>query len=150
MNRIPSKKTVDASASISRIELARYLLDLAALQADPRTGNPRLSTALKNLANSIQTKPRKKPTPHQTDDGLSVEEMRSLPRTRILEIVKDPRIGKAQLVKLAGARFSIPHSRLERSPRGEVADAIIDAASHEESLDIIASEAKRGGAGRTS
>lgn len=129
------------SSPLSRSELAEYLFRLAEFHSQPRYGNLPLATALRNLSRDL-VKDRGRMREGKVEilrsfTNISVDEVRS--------ILANEMVNKDELIKLAGDRFSIPHSQLRRLRRSEIILAISDALAHEESLDIISSEARRSG-----
>ncbi|MBA7560530.1 hypothetical protein ES708_02156 [subsurface metagenome] len=148
-------------------DIVRYLLSLAALNRDPRTGNADLSESFRELANALRphshrsireisdvigegvSRTRKPTTPRAAKATLPVD-LRALSSQGVDEILKNRNYTKLQLVELGIQRFGISKSRLMQLTKDEVCESIRAALNHERSLGVISQEARRGGDQRSS
>jgi hypothetical protein len=142
---------------VSKEELALFLRRFALIYENPRTGNPALSEALLELADSLLGPSR------STEDSRSADGKGHYPRRQnysprlqkldaasVAEFLSDETKTKPELIELAAARFSIPRARLMKMRTSDVRDAIRAALLHEDSLTIITEQAQRSGANRNS
>jgi hypothetical protein len=135
---------------VSDQELARFLRHLSSLYRDRSTGNPGLSLALAELADSIYTAPSAE-RQSSLFDGTSLNEtIRNADSEMLNKIIMDEKLTKGELVRVARERFSIPRSKLLRMTIEGVRSELKSALLHEESLKIISQEAHRGGTNRVS
>ncbi|WP_146756709.1 hypothetical protein [Brevundimonas vesicularis] len=125
---------------LSKAEIARYLRSLAELHSDPYTGNIRLSNALRNLANSLHGVKLKGSAPDERQPAFNATDFS---RDQVFSFIHDEKTAKSDLILLAKQRFSIPSSRLNKMPRRQIVETIVEAMQHEQSLIIIAEEATR-------
>lgn len=132
--------------AVSKIELARYLKSLADIQSDPKLGNAALAQALNNLSISLQGRPQSKPKLLEPER----DQFKNLTPKQTKNYITNNLTAKSTLIDIARERFSIAPSRLNRMPRKEIVETIIDALEHEQSLEIIATEAQKGAKTRTS
>lgn len=153
---MPPSRSSTARHKISQAELAQFLARLAAIYRDPKTGNPRLSTALFELSEQMMqaknTTKRSRQlksdrTPHKQ---AAFEWLRGLDAEAVRRFISDETKTKSELIELASERFSIPRSRLMKISTQNVREDVLAALLHEESLRIISSEAERSGANRSS
>jgi hypothetical protein len=149
-------KASKGTSKVSRAELAQFLSSLAEVYKHPRTGNPRLSVALLELADQISP-PRRHasalaaPKIHQLTLGQdSTTWLRGLELDSVKRFIADEAKSKNDLIELASERFSIPRSKLMRLPVQGVREEILSALRHEESIQIISQEAERSGNNRNS
>jgi hypothetical protein len=156
MNPVGEKPFSDRSGSrkVSKPELASFLRRLALLYENPRTGNPALSEALSELADSLSGSGR---VHHPTDprdyypkQQNFLAKLQKLDASSVIEFISDEARTKPELIELATARFAIPRARLMKMRTLDVRDAIRAALLHEDSLAIITEEARRRGTNRTS
>lgn len=142
---------------ISKSDLANFLKRLAALYKSPTTGNPALSVALEELATMVSSQ-RPSITKAANDSGqklqsklpLDITEIKAFDSKAIYEFIKDEKKTKNELIELAAVRFSIPRSQLKRSKTSEVRETIKSACLHEDSIRIIAEDARSEGLQRSS
>lgn len=152
-------------AKVSQSELARFLMRLADLYRDPKTGNRALSAALRELADQLarstfSTKGAIEPTrkrvskadtkPKQEKPQAAFQWLRNLDTNAAKAFISDESKTKAELLELASERLSIPRARLMKLSMPEIREEIRSALLHEESLQIISQEAERSGANRSS
>ena len=127
---------------------------------DPKTGNPRLSVALFELAEQLGqpkraskqftkrfSNPQRDP---QDDKQIDFQWLRALDAEAVTRFILDEAKTKSELLELASERFSIPRAKLMRLSTPDVRSEIQSALLHEESIRIISEEAERGGANRRS
>ncbi|MGR9310712.1 hypothetical protein ACU8MX_14925 [Rhizobium leguminosarum] len=157
MIKKPSQPRGRLKKPLTGAEVGRYLKSLALLQRDPRMGNLELSEALMSLGKALlETKSapieRVIEDIAKNDQGFFPElaNFRSLSLEDIRRYLNQSTVQKGELVTIGTERFGIAKSRLERLPREEVVAALRAALEHEESLNIISEEAKRGGHLRSS
>ncbi len=148
---------ITSQSTISPLELARFLAQLANLYASPDYGNPQLSLALRELASAIRRKePASTRGNRSKDEALReisperLDELRALGPESIVAFLADESKTKTELLGLASARFSMPVSQLKRMRIDEVRQAINAALLHESSIAILSAEAGRDGANRSS
>lgn len=144
-------------SNISAAELAAFLSQLAALYSSPTSGNPHLSYALKELAKAVGRRDPEFVRPsrkrEEKSEGLSAEKVdafRRFDNSSVRAFLADETRTKTELLALASARFAMPTSQLRRLRTEEVREAITSALLHENSIEIISSEAGKDGASRTS
>ncbi|NKC13923.1 MAG: hypothetical protein GKR94_17575 [Gammaproteobacteria bacterium] len=147
-------------------DVSRYLNRLAALNDEPRTGNKKLSTALRSLAGAMRThqsrsitefvellkeaKPKsERPRSGKIPHAALPTDLEALPQKEVEKILQDERYPKAQLTELGSKRFGISRSKLTRQSKQEVIQSIRAALDHERSLGVISQEARRGGEKRS-
>ena len=148
-------------------DVVRYLLRLASLEQDPRTGNVELSDGLHELVGVLKrysqlpitelaaavTKPGRKKEESNPGKRVKLElpsNLESLSAEGIERILANRGFTKLQLIDLGAQRFGISRSRLLRLGRDQVVDAVQAAVNHEKSIEIISEEARRGGVKRSS
>ena len=160
MTRLMSSRdrsATDAPRGISKLELAKFLAQLADLYASPEYGNSALAEALRELAATVKrtdpteargNKPKGKGYPQLSLDQLN--ELKALDHESIRIFLTDEKKTKAELLGLASARFSMPISQLKRMSTAEVRQAIDAARLHESSIEILSEESTRDGANRKS
>jgi hypothetical protein len=152
-------KTLKSLPSLSSAELGRYLLRMADVNKDQKTGNLVLSAALEELA-AFLTAHRSTPI-HQLTLDLRTErpsktveatfkEKTDIPLSEVSKILSDPSTTKEEAMYLGRERFGISISKLRKIPRDAVLRTLWAAHDHEQSIAIITDEAKRGGQDRTS
>lgn len=151
-----------------RIEdLVRYLVQLAKINEDPRIGNIELSSGILSVAEYLRPYSRKP----IKDLGVILsreagsdfilreqrrlkidlpEDLKNVPVEVVCNIINDDNFTKNQIVDLGFERFGIPKSKLSRLNKQAVIEAIQSALNHENSLDVISFEARRGGEKRSS
>jgi hypothetical protein len=142
---------------VTGTDLGRYLKSLALLNRDPRLGNVELSDALMSLGKALME--TKSPSLERVIHDIAHGEqgiLREFPAFSSLTLedvrgyLDSPTTAKGELVIIGADRFGIARSRLEKLPREEVVNTLRAALQHEESLNIISEEAKRGGQLRSS
>lgn len=148
-------------------DIVRYLSELANLYRDPRTGNSELSEGLQLIVNILKPYSNKLifelidnlppdlllPEAKKTTKRPKVElppNLSSLNADEIDLILNNQHYTKDQIVDLGVQRFGIARSKLVRQNKVRVSESIRAALDHENSLDAISQEARRGGAKRTS
>lgn len=149
-------------------DIVKYLLGMAKLNEDPRTGNPMLGKDLRELANKL--KPYSNKQLQDVKDIFSThnpsvnegkhhsrkielklpENLYLLSEQLVEEIINNVDFQKSQLVVLGAQRFGIPRSKLDRLSKEEVIESIRSALNHERSIGVISQEARRSGEKRTS
>lgn len=135
---------------ITSADVGKFLKALAAVQRDSLTGNPAMSDALAEIA-SVLLAGKAMPAAgvlqsHRDQQNFDFEEefsFESLSLGEVRDILARPDLTKAELTIIGIDRFGIAKSRLDRSTRDELIQAITSAAQHEESLTIISEEAQR-------
>ena len=149
------------------LDLIGYLSRAARLHDDISTGNLKLSSGLRLLANALRpyTNRSIRELGELLAEGKSLDReetsskkitatllanISEISHSDIQNILEDENYSKSQLVELAVARFTIPPSQLSRLNRSSVLESIRIAVDHERSLDVISQEARRGGANRSS
>ncbi|MBY3499339.1 MULTISPECIES: hypothetical protein [Rhizobiaceae] len=157
MNKKPVQARGRLKKPLTGAEVGRFLKSLALLQRDPRMGNIELSEALMSLGKALlETKSSPlewviddivRGEPHLFREGKSFA---SLSLQDVKGYVDRSTTPKGELISIGVERFGIAKSRLDRLPREEVIAALRAALEHEESLNIISEEAKRGGQLRSS
>jgi hypothetical protein len=138
--------------TISKAELANFLRRLGLMYESPRTGNPALSVALLDLADSLARADREGSSTERMKypRESSVAELQKLDAGSVAKFLSDGTKTKPELIELASARFSIPRARLTRMSTADVREVVRAALLHEDSLAIIGDEARRSGASRAS
>jgi hypothetical protein len=146
-------------------DLVRFLLRLAGLHKDPRTGNPEISKGLQAVANALKSHSNKllKELPDALSDMAAADkgkpqqpklelppDLQSLNADAIFAIINNQEYTKLQIIDLGVQRFGISRSKLMRLNKESVSESIRAALDHEISLGIISQEARRGGEKRTS
>ena len=147
-------------------DLIRYLSQLVALNKEDRTGNPELSDSLRQLAKALRPhanrsvtefadlvrsiSDRPKLSPPGKEKTALPSNLESLSQLDIEKILGDDKITKSRIVEIGERRFGIPRSRLLRSRKQDAVESIRAALDHERTLDLISSEAQRGGENRLS
>lgn len=148
-------------------DIVRHLSELINLYRDPRTGNLELSDGLQVVVNVL--KPYSNEYIFDLVDTLSPNfalteakkttkrpkielppNLSSLNTDEINLILQNQDYTKDQIIDLGVQRFGIARSKLLRQSKGRVSESIRAALDHENSLDAISQEARRGGAKRTS
>lgn len=163
---LPAKEAHQHVApSLTVKDLSDFLRDLGRVLKNPRAGNPVLGDTLIELGivlrrysqssidevlsgltfRSVHRKAKKSNRLSQ----LQHLDVASLDLETVREMLGNPALSKADLVRLALERFGIPRSRLERQDREAALEAIKAALSNTEALDIISQEARREGARRS-
>ncbi|WP_174951297.1 hypothetical protein [Burkholderia lata] len=149
------------------VDVADWIEQTAALHDAPATGNPDFAAALRRAAKLLRRngisattsqkiidrtpKPpksgaRKKslseraPTPRRP----SAVEYRNMEISQIRKFIEDESKTKKQLLELAAERFSIPTSQLQKLAIVEIRRRITSALLHEDSIEILSTEASRG------
>src|SRR5687767_475454 len=109
------------SSAVSKSILADFLTQLAALYESREFGNPPLSVALNELADSVRRGvPYGEHQSHLfserliTQPAVDFEVLRGLDRQAVERFIADETKSKNELLDLAAARFSIPRSQLKR------------------------------------
>lgn len=144
--------------SLTAPELGRYLKRLATIQRDQQTGNRQLSEALLEVSSflissnaktvsqaviSLQKSEAILPdAPKILDENASLDEISSL--------LARKEVTRSDLVKLGGKRFGIPESKLKSLSRDAIIKSVRSALEHEQSIEILSDEAKKGGQSRNS
>ena len=146
-------------------DLIRYLSQLATLNKEDRTGNPKLSDGLRQLTGALRPhanrsiaefadlvrdlsdRPRHSSGKKKTTLPPSLE---SLSQSAIEKILDDDRFTKSQITEIGERRFGIPRSKLLRSCKQDAVESVRAALDHERALDLISAEAQRGGENRLS
>ena len=146
-------------------DIARYLLGLARLHEEEKTGNIELSRGLHNLATALR------PYADSPVSELSATfartasvdnarvrsrkpkaelppELESLSHEDVEKILANGDYTKEQVAELGNQRFGISRSRLVRLRKEDAREAVRAAVAHERSLDVISEEAGRGGRAR--
>ena len=151
-----STKPLPPQDPITAADLARLIRRLAKLYDTGDLGNVDTADALVALAGHLQSigpipvadlearrRTTKEPVPMDRDfvHQASVGDIREM-------LSGD--LSKSRLVELANLRFGMPAARLRRMPIDQVIEAIMAAAAHEESLDIIERNAESSGRARSS
>lgn len=145
----------NSNEPLSTRELVRYLRRMSALNRDPRTGNPRLSEALDELADALGSgdrttaAPSRKTREASRQDGQNPD-FETFSGEEVISFIRRDDVPKITLVELARQRFSIPRSRLLKLSSDKVVDLIVAALDHENSLNALSREAQRGGSKRSS
>ena len=148
-------------------DMVQYLLSLAKLYEKDKTGNTELSEGLRNVAHALRpyadclvlelTDAIKKKTPstHRTKTSSTKAksqlppELESIGQEDIDRILDDESYTKQQIAELGVRRFGISRSKLERLRKKDARDSVRAALEHENSLDMISMEARRGGEARS-
>ncbi|WP_156652614.1 hypothetical protein [Methylobacterium sp. Leaf86] len=143
--------------TISAGDVGRFLKHFAATLKDPQTGNPAMSDALLNLSTilidaklaTVETATTKfvDQGGFDFDDDIDFGDLST---EAVQKALTNSELSRAQLVILGVERFGIARSRLDKLPRDEIVRLITAASQHEESLDLISEEARRGGQARSS
>lgn len=156
MNKF-DRSTMETPRSISQTELAKFLVQLADIYASPEYGNRPLSEALRDLAATVKRtekiKARRERLERKSPQELSLgqaNELRELDQESIRTFLADENKTKAELLRLASVRFSMPISQLKRMKTDEVRQTINAALLHENSIEILSEESVRDGANRNS
>lgn len=154
------KKAIRAKIeSISAVEVGRYIKRLSSLNKDRYTGNPALSVALEELAsflmNTKEQTVREAISHHQKEIELSPDENPTrdnaiLTLSEVAEILGAPEVTRVTLIAVGSERFGIPTSKMTKLSKEDIVKAIRLALEHEQSIEILADEASRGGKSRTS
>lgn len=146
-------------------DLVRYLLRLAALEKDARTGNRELSASLHELATLLKpysnspladladkvAKVRTSGTRNRKTRRTELPaDLNSLSANSVERILASPRYTKLQVIEVGSQRFGISRSRLMRLGREQVIEAVRAALEHEQSIQVISEEARRQGEKRFS
>lgn len=154
---LQDRSVADTPRGISKLELAKFLVQLADLYASPAYGNRTLSKALRELAATVkqtgQTETKGNKLKEKRLPELSLDranELEGLDHESIRIFLADESKTKAELLRLASARFSMPISQLKRMKTIEVRQAINAALLHESSIEILSEESNRDGANRNS
>lgn len=144
-------------SEISKSALADFLIRLAALYKSREFGNPSLSAALNELADSVrrgvpygEREGRLFSERLDTQPAVDFEILKGLDHQAVERFITDETKTKDELIDLAAARFSIPRSQLKRMKIADVRRAINSALLHESSIEILSEEAKRNGSSRSS
>ena len=145
-------------------DLVKYINRLAQLNKLLEPNNTRINKLLSRLAKALG-KHSSKPFSHveellQGNSPVTTRtktykkelpnNLESLSKLEIHEILLDKSFTNAQLVQLGAVRFGIPHSRLNRLGGSKIRELIESALDHESSLDVISQEAKYSGENRSS
>lgn len=142
---------------LSGRELARIVRSCAYVHRDTDFGNPATASYLLALADWLvdqkhlpfKVKTRRVKKSNKMSD-VDEEMLREMDSEAVRRFIHDGKRPKSDRVRLAGLRLSIPHSRLQRLRHEEIRETIEAALRHEESLSLIAEEARRGGEQRSS
>ena len=144
-------------------DLIQYLLGLAELNGEEKTGNTELARALRILANDHLCKYADYPVSELTNavektestDNLGAAsskaksalppELESISQEEIERILADESFTKLQVVELGVRRFGISRSKLARLRKEDALESVRAALGHEKSLDVIAKEARKAG-----
>ena len=148
-------------------DLAEFLVDLAKIYDQNKTGNTELSRALRYVALALR--------PHRhwravdlaeviKPDGPSLPEMRPYPKhpkftlpidlERISQpdlekILDDDAYTKEQIIEVGVQRYGISRSKLQRLRKDDARESVRAAMDHEKSLDVISDEALKGAKARS-
>ena len=154
----PVRKKRPQPTDLSASDVGRYLSRLASLNRDPKTGNPALGVALKELSDYLLASnastvlnalPKadhgKEPEPEEFFDEAS-----TLSKEEIISRLENDTTDRKQLVIIGAVRFGIPNSRLQKLSREDLTRALLSAIEHEQSIEILSDEAKIGGQKRES
>jgi hypothetical protein len=153
--------------ALSDIDVARFLLSLASLYRDKRSGNPALALALTKLAQRLNREAKHTsekdlqqsfftdPTRSDYKELIGQKSSLDSPSSEMTAESVSRYLGeegrtKRDLIELASIRFAIPRSKLKRMNLQDIREAIRSALQHENSLEIIGQEAARHGATRRS
>lgn len=157
-----------ATCNLSVLDIVGYLMDLAKLNEEEKTGNPELSKGLRHLAKALRRygdcplsdlKNVLRGTPSQSNGPkrASVKTKLTLPSdledihiSEAESILNNEGYTKQQVVELGFSRFGISRAMLMRLSKEEAVASVQAALEHEKSLDVIAREARRSGAVRVS
>ena len=156
----------EAGNRLSVKDLADVLRSLSSVFGKPASGSPELARALVRLSKVLQRYgdrdleevlsgltvkvDRGQAKRHVQPSLLKDVDVGSLDLTRARVLLLDDRMTKADLIRLGNERFGISGSRLQRENRDSVKEAIEAAIRNTEALHIIAEEASRAGARRSS
>lgn len=143
---------------ITAVDLSRVIRRMSHIFATGELGNYETSDALAHLAEFLHNLgPAPVDQLHKLSDRQHAEPQRDrpseyddLPLESVEQVLANHTTTKADLVKLARARFGMPESRLRRLPIAAVLDAVRAAAAHEQSLDVIERNAEISGKARQS
>jgi hypothetical protein len=146
-------KSSMTNRKITKAELALFIRRLGTIYDNARFGNKELANALYELADSLAEHahhPQELPFPESSQKLPDTPELKTLSGEAVARFVVDETKTKRELIELAVTRFSIPRSGLMRMKTADVREAIQTALLHENSISIIAQEARRSGADRKS
>ena len=139
---------------VSDEDLARFLRHLSILYGYKTTGNSRLSAALLNLAEEIATRskrnPRRNAKQSYTEYVVWDVNYKNANADDVRKLLANDGLTKANFVKIASDRFSIPKSKLQKMTVDGVKNEIKSALLHEESIKILSQQAENGGRNRNS
>ncbi len=157
-----------ATCNLSVLDIVGYLIDLAKLNEEEKTGNPELSRGLRHLAKALRryrdyplseltdvlggkssqsNRPKRAPVKTKLTLPSDLEDIQISEAERIL---KNEGYTKQQVVELGFSRFGISRSLLTRLSKEDAVISVQAALEHEKSLDVIAREARRSGVVRVS
>ena len=148
-------------------DVVRYLIGLAKLHEDEKTGNHELSEGLRSVARALRpysaytavdltdviskNVPPTAIIPTTTNNSKPVlpRDLEYISQDELERILDDGQYTKKQLAEVGCQRFGISRSKLERLRKSEACDSIRAALDHERSLDAISREALKGGMARS-
>jgi len=151
--------TRDKTEPLTTLEVGRYLKRLSAMNKDPQTGNLALSAALQELAmfliDSKEHSVRKIFAPLSKQTALDVDQRPvksyvALSLLEVSELLSSTKITRTELVRLGFDRFGISGSKTIKLSKEAILSTIRSAMEHEQSIEILSDEAKRGGRSRRS
>ncbi|MBP7961161.1 MAG: hypothetical protein KBG20_02045 [Caldilineaceae bacterium] len=162
---LSSIETTEISLKVE--DILRHLSALARLNSNSLTGNPDLSEGLHLLVAAL--KPYSSILISELTGSLASEtrssdalkkknspkvelprDLESLNVNEIDSILNNPEYSKDQLARLGNERFGISRSKLIRQGKSKLIESIRAAYQHEQSLNTISQEARRGGESRKS
>ena len=162
------RPTYDAVEDQLRVaDMVQYLLSLAKLYEKDKTGNTELSEGLRSVAQALRPYAdclvpelpdaikKKTSTAGRLKTGSTKAksqlppELESIGQEGIERILNDESYTKQQIAELGVQRFGISRSKLERLRKKDARDSVRAALEHENSLDAISMEARRGGKARS-
>ena len=150
-------------------DVVRHMSSLAKLYADKKTGNPKLSEGLRQVADALrpyatypvhELAPTLKEAKYLALEGhkASAKKKRNplppnldgLNKKDIENILSDESYTKVQIAELGSRRFGISRAMLERLRKEDALMAVRAALENEKSLDAISQVARRSGKTRAS
>ena len=147
-------------------DLSRFVAHWSRLYGDKRTGNVKMSKALRELGRALRPyantpiselagelrkqravrSSRKSPT---KSDAPFPENITELSARAVEKLLASHNYTKAQLIQLGVSRFGISRSKLSGLLKGDVLESVRAALEHEISLVVISEEARRRGRERS-